>query len=145
MKLREIDRSKKNFIHHMMRMARVECIMILSMILIWGIFVMEIPHDVLRISDTDTHPMEYSSLPIANSSVLADTREISGQQVRLSGSITFGRQVREENLRTLVFVFLLLTGFVLLALKQGSVKCYHLHSHGKVSIVRFIHLQDGQK
>lgn len=141
MKLHDIDRLKKNFIHNMIRM---ECV-ILSMILIWGIFALEIPRDVVHASDANTRQMEYTSLQSRNSRVQADTREISGQQARLSGTITSGRQVREENLRTLVFVFLLLTGFVLLTLKQVSVKCYHLHSHGKVSIVRFIHLQDGQK
>ena len=133
---------------------RIECVL-LSILLVLGIFVWEIPHDVVRASfSRDTlassdqnmdRTMLCSVRRSGSDGVQAEAREIRGQQARLSNIAAVGKQGRQENLRTLVFLFLLLTGAVLLTLKQVSVRCYHSHSHGKVSIVRFIHLQDGQK
>lgn len=113
--------------------------------MIMGLFALELPHDILRVSMTANPRTEYAVLQPEVEGMEVDTREIRGQRVRILSVSSDGSVVREENLRALAFIFLLLTGIVLLTLKYVSVQCNHTHSHGKVSIVRYIHSQDGQK
>ena len=141
MKLHDIYKLKKSSTHCVVC---IECFL-LCIILILGLFASEMPRDIMRASLTADSQVEYAILQPQSDGIQADAREIRGRHVRISCIAASGRIVREENLRILAIFFLLLTGFVLLTLRQVSVKCYHSHSHGKVSIVRYIHLQDGQK
>ncbi|MBR1770515.1 MAG: hypothetical protein IJ747_00625 [Lachnospiraceae bacterium] len=125
-------------------LVRMECVL-LSVLLVMWIFVLEIPQAVARASFLSASSTEHSILQPRHAEGQADAREVREQQARLSNTAVAGRQVQQENQRALIFFFLLLTGFVLLTLKQVSLQCDHVHSHGKTSIIRFIHLQDGQK
>ena len=141
MKLHDRYQLSRNFIH---RFTRLECL-VLSMVLFLGAFFLEMPHNVVHSSFDVDAQMEYTVLQPRTLEMQAGTREIRGQRVRPSCITESGRRIQEEDLRTLVFFFLLLTGSVLLTLKQVSVNCYHTQSHGKVSIVRYMHVQDGEK
>ena len=119
--------------------------MMLSILLIFGILTLEIFCDIAYGCFRPPSQEKYTIFQPETPEARPGTREMGDTKVSFFCIPYEEEEMQREKLRIQVIIIFLLTSIIRLTYKRVPVNAYHLHGNGKVSIIRYIHLQDGQK